>query len=70
MLIADRMRRGRQAKLRYGQLLPRTYPRFDYILDPKSPRDPHTVHVDPVKAAIVTQIFGRFTDDKGVSATA
>jgi len=40
MLIADRMRRGRQAKLRYGQFLPWTYPHYDYILDPKSPRDP------------------------------
>jgi site-specific DNA recombinase len=52
VLIADRMRRGRQAKLRSGQLLPWTYPPYGYILDPDSPRDPHTVRVDPVKAEL------------------
>jgi len=61
-LIADRMRRGRQAKLRAGQLLPWTYPPYGYILDPESPRDPHTVRVDPVKAEIVRQMFAWFTD--------
>jgi site-specific DNA recombinase len=61
-LIADRMRRGRQAKLRSGQLLPWTYPPYGYVLDPERPRDPHSVRVDPVKAAIVTQIFAWFTD--------
>src|SRR5919108_929491 len=62
ILIGDRMRRGRQAKLRYGQLLPWTVPPYGYILDPERPRDPHTVRVAPVQAAIVAQIFAWFTD--------
>jgi site-specific DNA recombinase len=61
-LIGDRMRRGRQAKLRSGQLLPWTVPPYGYILDGERPRDPHTVRVDPVQAAIVAQIFAWFTD--------
>jgi site-specific DNA recombinase len=39
-LIADRMRRGRQAKLRSGCLLPWTRAPFGYILDAEHPRDP------------------------------
>src|ERR1700751_192099 len=39
-LIAERMRRGRQAKLRAGTLLPWTTPPFGYRLDPERPRDP------------------------------
>src|SRR6266705_6348807 len=39
-LIADRMRRGRQAKLRSGQLLPWTRAPYGYVLDPERPRDP------------------------------
>src|SRR4029453_10809156 len=38
-LIAERMRRGRQAKLRAGTLLPWTTPPFGYRLDPERPRD-------------------------------
>ena len=37
-LIAERMRRGRQAKLRAGTLLPWTTPPFGYRLDPERPR--------------------------------
>jgi site-specific DNA recombinase len=36
-LIADRMRRGRQAKYRAGILLPWTRPLFCYQLDPDTP---------------------------------
>ena len=36
-LIAERMRRGRQAKLRAGTLLPWTTPPFGYRLDPSGP---------------------------------
>lgn len=61
-LIADRMRRGRQAKLRSGQLLPWTIPPYGYVLDPVHPRDPHCVHVDPSQAAVVAQIFAWYTD--------
>ena len=39
-LIADRMRRGRQAKYKAGVLLPWTRPLFGYQLDPDTPRDP------------------------------
>ena len=49
-LIADRMRRGRQAKLRAGRLLPWTRAPYGYILDPERPRDPSRVRIDPVKA--------------------
>jgi site-specific DNA recombinase len=61
-LIADRMRRGRQAKMRNGQLLPWTVPPYGYILDPERPRDPSGVRLDPVKAAVVEQIFAWYTD--------
>jgi len=61
-LIAERMRRGRQAKLRAGSLLPWTRAPYGYILDPERPRDPSRVRIDPVKATIVQQIFAWYTD--------
>ncbi len=61
-LIADRMRRGRQAKLRSGQLLPWTVAPYGYVLDPERPRDPQRLRLDPVKAAVVAQIFAWYTD--------
>jgi site-specific DNA recombinase len=61
-LIADRMRRGRQAKIRSGQLLPWTVPPYGYILDPEYPRDPRRLRLDPVKGAVVTEIFAWYTD--------
>jgi site-specific DNA recombinase len=61
-LIAERMRRGRQAKLRAGTLLPWTRASYGYILDPERPRDPSRVRIDPVKAEIVRQIFAWYTD--------
>ncbi|HSH83296.1 MAG TPA: recombinase family protein, partial [Herpetosiphonaceae bacterium] len=61
-LIADRMRRGRQAKLRSGQLLPWTVAPYGYLLDPERPRDPSRLRLDPVKAAVVEQIFAWYTD--------
>jgi site-specific DNA recombinase len=61
-LIADRMRRGRQAKIRSGQLLPWTGAPYGYLLDPDHPRDPHRVRLDPVKAAVVTQLFAWYTE--------
>jgi site-specific DNA recombinase len=61
-LIADRMRRGRQARLRTGQLLPWTRAPYGYILDVERPREPSRVRLDPVKAAIVQQIFAWYTD--------
>ena len=56
-LIAERMRRGRQAKLRSGQLLPWTRPPYGYLLDAERPRDPSRVRLDPVQAAVVEQMF-------------
>ena len=61
-LITDRMRRGRQAKLRSGTLLPWTVAPYGYLLDVERPRDPSRVQIDPVKAAVVQQIFGWYAD--------
>ena len=61
-LIVDRMRRGRQAKIRSGLLLPWTVPPYGYLLDPECPRDPSRLRLDPIKAAVVTQIFAWYTD--------
>ena len=43
VLISDRMRRGRLAKLRAGQLLPWSRPPYGYQIDPQHPRDPTRV---------------------------
>jgi site-specific DNA recombinase len=51
------MRRGRQAKLRAGTLLPWTTPPFGYRLDPERPRDAAGVRVEPSEAVLVTQLF-------------
>lgn len=59
--IADRMRRGRQAKVRRGQLLPWTVAPYGYVLDPERPRAPQRLRLDPVKAAGVAQIFAWYT---------
>src|SRR5215472_12707244 len=56
-LIAERMRRGRQAKLRAGTLLPWTTPPFGYRLDPERPRQAAGVRVEPGEAALVAQLF-------------
>ena len=55
-LIAERMRRGRQAKLRSGQLLPWTRAPYGYLLDPDRPRDASRVQLAPVQAAVVAQM--------------
>jgi site-specific DNA recombinase len=52
-LIAERMRRGRQAKLRAGTLLPWTTPPFAYRLDPERPRDVAGVRVEAGEAVLV-----------------
>jgi site-specific DNA recombinase len=61
-LIAERMRRGRQAKLRSGQLLPWTRAPYGYLLDAERPRDPSRVQIDPVQAAVVEQMFAWYSD--------
>lgn len=59
-LIADRMRRGRQAKLRSGRLLPWVRPPYGYRLDPERPRDPALLQVDIAQAAIVQELFAAY----------
>jgi site-specific DNA recombinase len=56
-LIADRMRRGRLARLRSGQLLPWTRAPYGYRLHPERPRDPALVQLDPVAAVVVQELF-------------
>jgi site-specific DNA recombinase len=56
-LIAERMRRGRQAKLQAGTLLPWTTPPFGYRLDPERPRRAAGVRVEPGEAVLVAQLF-------------
>ncbi len=63
-LIAERMRRGRLAKLRAGMLLPWTRPPFGYRLDPERPRDPAAVRVEPGEAALVAQMFGSYLEPR------
>ena len=61
-LIAERMRRGRLAKLRAGLLLPWTYPPYGYRLDPDRPRDPRGVMTDAAEAAIVAELFALYRE--------
>jgi site-specific DNA recombinase len=60
VLIADRMRRGRLAKLRSGQLLPWTRAPFGYRLHPERPRDPAALQIDPVAAVVVQELFAAY----------
>ena len=59
-LIADRMRRGRLARLRSGQLLPWTRAPYGFRLHPERPRNPTAVQVDPAAAAIVRELFAAY----------
>ena len=61
-LIAERMRRGRLAKLRAGALLPWTYAPYGYRLSPDRPRDPRGVTVDPAEAAVVAELFAMYRE--------
>src|SRR5207253_1040324 len=61
-LIADRMRRGRQAKLRNGRLLPWPRPPYGYRVDTERPRDPAGVCFDPAQAAIIQELFATSAD--------
>lgn len=62
-LIAERMRQGREMKLRAGCLLPWTRAPHGYRLDPDRPRDPVGVTVDPAEAAVIREVFARFIED-------
>ena len=61
-LIAERMRRGRLAKLRAGALLPWTYPPYGYRLSPDRPRDPTGVTTNPAEAAVVAELFALYRE--------
>lgn len=61
-LITERMRRGRQSRLKAGLLLPWTKAPYGYVLDAEQPRDPSRVRLNEVEAAIVLQIFTDYTD--------
>src|SRR6266567_1330056 len=63
-LIAERMRRGRLARLRAGTLLPWTRPPFGYRLDAGRPRDPAAVRVEPGEAALVAQLFDWYLEPR------
>jgi len=62
-LIADRMRRGRQARLRAGTLLPWTHLPYGYRVDLARPRNPSGVSIDPVAGAIVAELFAAYLAD-------
>jgi site-specific DNA recombinase len=62
-LIAERMRRGRQMKLRAGCLLPWTRAPYGYRLDPDRPRDPAGVTVEPAEAAVVRELYASFVEE-------
>ena len=62
-IIAERMRRGRQAKLRAGLLLPWTRAPYGYRLDAERPRDPTGVRVAAAEAAMVCEIFARYLEE-------
>jgi site-specific DNA recombinase len=64
-LIAERMRRGRQMKLRAGVLLPWTMPPYGYRVHPDRPRDPAGVQIEPVEGAIVQEVFARYLEAGG-----
>jgi site-specific DNA recombinase len=61
-LIAERMRRGRLAKLRAGQLLPWVRVPFGYRTDPEKPRDPAGLRIEEYEAAIVRQMFAWYLE--------
>ena len=61
-LIAERMRRGRLAKLRAGQLLPWMRVPFGYRTDPERARDPAGLWVEDYEAAIVGQMFAWYLE--------
>lgn len=63
-LIAERMRRGRQMKLRAGKLLPWTHTPYGYRVDPDRPRDPAGARIEAAEAAIVQELFVRYLDDQ------
>jgi site-specific DNA recombinase len=65
VLIAERMRRGRQMKLKAGALLPWTVPPYGYRSSPDRPRDPSGVQIEPAEGAVVRELFARYLEEQG-----
>lgn len=61
-VLAERMRRGRQRKLRAGLLLPWTRAPYDYRLDPGRPRAPAGVRVEAAEATVVQELFATYIE--------
>src|SRR2546429_14489 len=61
-LITERMRRGRQARLRAGTLLPWTRPPLGYRLAPARAPDPAGVRLEPAEAALVAELFAWYLE--------
>jgi site-specific DNA recombinase len=61
-LIAERMRRGRQIKLRAGILLPWTTTPYGYRVDPERPCDPAGVRIVPAEGAVIRELFARYLE--------
>lgn len=61
-LIAERMRRGREMKLRAGVLLPWTTTPYGYRVDPERPRDPAGVRINPAEGAVVRELFTQYLE--------
>src|SRR5216683_5944446 len=59
-LIAERMRRGRQARYRAGTMLPWSRPPYGYRLNPDRPRDPSGVRLQEAEAACVAEMFALY----------
>ncbi len=62
-LIADRMRRGRQAKYRSGMLLPWTRPPYGYRLGLERPRDPAQVSLENHQSSVVETIYDLYVNE-------
>lgn len=65
VLIAERMRRGRQLRLRSGTLLPWTIPPYGYRSAPDCPRDPCGVRIETVEGVLVQELFLRYLEPQG-----
>ncbi|HNT24981.1 MAG TPA: recombinase family protein [Anaerolineales bacterium] len=62
-LIADRMRRGRQAKYRAGILLPWSRLPYRFQADPDAPRDPAKVTTNEAETSIVREMFAFYLQE-------
>ena len=62
-LIAERMRRGRQARYRAGVLLPWTKAPYGYQVHPDRPRDPSGVQMNPADSVVVREMFSFYLQE-------